>query len=97
MSCASCRWFFQREGVSAAGIGGCLGASAYARDLANPPLWAYAPHPCGESTVELLDYQRDAVAALSRHLAEHDDNPVVVLPTAAGKSICMAALIRASR
>lgn len=44
--------------------------------------------------MELRDYQRDAVAAVTRHLAERDDNPVVVLPTASGKSICMAALIR---
>jgi DNA repair protein RadD len=34
----------------------------------------------------LRSYQNEAVEAVYRHLRERDDNPVVVLPTGAGKS-----------
>ena len=38
----------------------------------------------------LRDYQNAAVEAVYRHLRERDDNPVVVLPTGAGKSWVIA-------
>ena len=40
--------------------------------------------------LELRPYQLEAVEAIYRHLRERDDNPCVVLPTAAGKSLVMA-------
>ena len=40
--------------------------------------------------MQLRPYQQEAVAAVYRHLRERDDNPVVVLPTGAGKSWCIA-------
>jgi DNA repair protein RadD len=40
--------------------------------------------------LELRPYQREAVDAIYRHLRERDDNPVVVLPTGAGKSVVLA-------
>ena len=44
--------------------------------------------------MELRPYQREAVEAVWRHLRERDDNPVCVLPTAAGKSHLIATLCR---
>ena len=40
--------------------------------------------------LELRPYQRDAVDAVYRHLKEKTNNPCVVIPTAGGKSICIA-------
>ena len=40
----------------------------------------------------LRPYQSAAVEAVYSHLRQHDDNPVVVLPTGAGKSIVMATI-----
>ena len=40
--------------------------------------------------LELRPYQLEAVEAIYRYLRERDDNPCVVLPTAAGKSLVMA-------
>ena len=40
--------------------------------------------------MNLRPYQHAAVDAVYRHLRERDDNPVVVLPTGAGKSWCIA-------
>lgn len=40
--------------------------------------------------IELRPYQRDAVQAVYRHLRERDDNPVVALPTGAGKSLVLS-------
>jgi DNA repair protein RadD len=42
----------------------------------------------------LRPYQREAVEAVNHHLATRDDNPCIVLPTAAGKSLVMATLIQ---
>ncbi len=44
--------------------------------------------------MELRPYQRDAVEAVYRHLRERDDNPCIVLPTAAGKTPCLATICR---
>jgi len=44
--------------------------------------------------MELRPYQREAVEAVYRHLRERDDNPCVVLPTAAGKTPCLATICR---
>ena len=38
----------------------------------------------------LRPYQREAVEAVYRHLREKDTNPCVVIPTAGGKSLCLA-------
>ncbi|MFN9292802.1 MAG: DEAD/DEAH box helicase, partial [Planctomyces sp.] len=38
----------------------------------------------------LRAYQNEAVEAVYQHLRERDDNPVLVLPTGAGKSWCIA-------
>ena len=38
----------------------------------------------------LRPYQQDAVDAVYRHLREKDTNPCVVIPTAGGKSLCLA-------
>lgn len=43
---------------------------------------------------ELREYQRDAVNSLFNYFAEHDGNPILSLPTAAGKSIIQAAFIQ---
>ncbi|MDR0327436.1 MAG: DEAD/DEAH box helicase [Planctomycetaceae bacterium] len=40
--------------------------------------------------MELRPYQIEAVHAVYEHLRTRDDNPCVVLPTAAGKSLCIA-------
>jgi DNA repair protein RadD len=42
--------------------------------------------------LKLRPYQREAVEAVYRHLREHDDNPVVVLPTGSGKTPVMATI-----
>lgn len=42
--------------------------------------------------VELRDYQSDAKAALYDYLRRKDGNPCVVIPTAGGKSICIASV-----
>lgn len=42
----------------------------------------------------LRPYQQDAIAALDEYLASHPDNPCVVLPTGAGKSLVMAECVR---
>lgn len=44
--------------------------------------------------MELRPYQREAVEAVYRHLRERDDNPCVVLPTAAGKTPTLATICR---
>ena len=38
----------------------------------------------------LRPYQKEAVEAVYRHLREKDSNPCVVIPTAGGKSLCLA-------
>ena len=40
--------------------------------------------------ISLRPYQREAVDAVYKYLAEHDDNPCVVTPTASGKSVMIA-------
>ncbi|QDU39703.1 type I restriction enzyme EcoKI subunit R [Maioricimonas rarisocia] len=42
----------------------------------------------------LRPYQQQAVEAAYRYLREHDGNPVIVLPTGAGKSIVLAQIVR---
>lgn len=42
--------------------------------------------------IHLRPYQQDAVDAVYRHLRERDDNPVVVIPTAGGKTPCLATI-----
>ncbi|MBS0210419.1 MAG: DEAD/DEAH box helicase family protein [Planctomycetes bacterium] len=44
--------------------------------------------------MQLRPYQAEAVAAVYRHLREHDDNPVVVIPTAGGKTPILATICR---
>jgi len=44
--------------------------------------------------VELRPYQVEAVESVYAHLRERDDNPCVVLPTAAGKTPVMATICR---
>jgi DNA repair protein RadD len=44
--------------------------------------------------MELRPYQCEAVDAVYRHLREQDDNPCVVIPTAGGKTPCLAAISR---
>jgi DNA repair protein RadD len=44
--------------------------------------------------MELRPYQREAVDAVYRHLRERDGNPVVVIPTAGGKTPVMATICR---
>ena len=39
---------------------------------------------------DLRPYQRDAVNAVYEHLRDKDTNPCVVIPTAGGKSLCIA-------
>ena len=38
----------------------------------------------------LRPYQNDAVQSVYRHLHDKDSNPCVVIPTAGGKSLCIA-------
>lgn len=42
----------------------------------------------------LRPYQQDAVSAVYRYLRNHDDNPVVVIPTAGGKTPILATVCR---
>lgn len=42
----------------------------------------------------LRPYQQQAVEAVYRYLREHDDNPVVVIPTAGGKTPILATICR---
>lgn len=42
----------------------------------------------------LRPYQQQSVDAVYRHLREHDDNPVVVIPTGGGKTPVMATICR---
>lgn len=42
----------------------------------------------------LRPYQEAAISAVDAYLRQHDDNPCVVLPTGAGKSLVMAEMIR---
>ena len=44
--------------------------------------------------MELRPYQREAVEAVYEHLRTRDTNPCVVLPTAAGKTPCLATICR---
>ncbi|MCC7407230.1 MAG: DEAD/DEAH box helicase family protein [Phycisphaeraceae bacterium] len=44
--------------------------------------------------MSLRPYQREAVEAVYRHLRERDDNPCVVCPTGAGKSLIIAQICR---
>lgn len=46
------------------------------------------------SPIVLRDYQRESVEALWRYFEEHTGNPLLVLPTGAGKSIVQAAFVR---
>ncbi|MBQ3748066.1 MAG: DEAD/DEAH box helicase family protein, partial [Kiritimatiellae bacterium] len=39
---------------------------------------------------DLRPYQSDAVKAVYDHLRDKDTNPCVVIPTAGGKSLCIA-------
>ena len=42
--------------------------------------------------LELRSYQAEAKAALYEYLRNEDGNPCVVIPTAGGKSICIASV-----
>lgn len=44
--------------------------------------------------MQLRPYQQAAVEAVYDYLRQHEDNPAVVLPTAAGKSWCLAQLAK---
>ena len=44
--------------------------------------------------LQLREYQRQAVEAVYRHLRERDDHPCVVIPTAGGKTPCLATVCR---
>ena len=44
--------------------------------------------------MQLRPYQIEAVEAVYKYLREHDDNPCVVLPTAAGKTPCLATICK---
>jgi DNA repair protein RadD len=44
--------------------------------------------------VQLRPYQREAVEAVYAYLRTHDDNPVVVIPTAGGKTPVMATICK---
>jgi len=44
--------------------------------------------------MQLRDYQREAVDAIYRYFETEDGNPLIVMPTASGKSFVMAAFIR---
>jgi DNA repair protein RadD len=44
--------------------------------------------------IELRPYQRESVDALWRYFEEHDGNPLLVLPTGAGKSVVQAAFVQ---
>lgn len=44
--------------------------------------------------MQLRPYQQDALEAVYRYLREYDDNPVVVIPTAGGKTPILATICR---
>ena len=44
--------------------------------------------------MKLRPYQAETVEAVYRYLRDHDDNPVCVLPTAAGKSLVLAQIAK---
>jgi len=44
--------------------------------------------------ISLRPYQREAIDALYQYFHTRDGNPVLVLPTGAGKSLTMAAFIQ---
>ncbi len=44
--------------------------------------------------IQLRSYQIEAINAVYAHLRTRDDNPCVVLPTASGKTPCLAAICR---
>lgn len=44
--------------------------------------------------IRLREYQQAAVEAVYKHLRERDDNPCVVIPTAGGKTPCLATLCK---
>jgi len=52
------------------------------------------PTPTTISMLTLRPYQREAIEAVYRHLRQRDDNPVVVLPTAAGKTPLLATICK---
>ncbi len=47
-----------------------------------------------QPVIQLRPYQAEAVNAVYEHLRCRDDNPCVVLPTAAGKTACLGAICR---
>jgi len=44
--------------------------------------------------IELRPYQQEAVQAIYRYLRDHDDNPVVVIPTGGGKTPVIATICK---
>jgi DNA repair protein RadD len=50
--------------------------------------------PTGSPTITLRPYQREAIEAVYDHLRQRDDNPAVVLPTAAGKTMVIGTICR---
>ena len=44
--------------------------------------------------MQLRPYQLEAIDAVYRYLREHDDNPVIVIPTAGGKTPVMATICK---
>ena len=44
--------------------------------------------------MQLRPYQQESIDAVYRHLRERDDNPVVVIPTAGGKTPILATICR---
>ncbi len=44
--------------------------------------------------IQLRPYQREAVDAVYRYLREHDDNSCIVIPTAGGKTPCLATICK---
>ena len=51
------------------------------------------PPPRSEPII-LRPYQAEAIDAVYQHLRDRDDNPVIVIPTAGGKSLVMATICR---
>ena len=45
-------------------------------------------------TITLRDYQRASIDALYDYFSGSDGNPLIVLPTGTGKSVCIAAFLR---
>ena len=44
--------------------------------------------------MQLRPYQHEAIQAVYQHLRDHDDNPVVVIPTAGGKTPILATICK---